>query len=159
MVKVYFETPDNSYAERVATFKTEELYIACLPILEAEAKKQNFIVTESVEEIFDFDEWVNYMLNNTTFEEQEIRDFQEHYQNLLSHAKNGNLFYESKAEQKDLFEFYEEQPEELKEFLSNYQNFEELDYEELRAMRAECEKIGFTFDFYLDAQANNLRKL
>ena len=117
MVKVYFETPNNSYAERVATFKTEELYIACLPILKAEAKKQNFIVTESVEEA-------------------EIKD-----------------------KQKDLFEFYEEQSEELKEFLSNYQNFEDLDYEELRAMRAECEKIGYTFDFYLDAQAHNLRKI
>jgi hypothetical protein len=114
MVKVYFETPNNSYAERVATFKTEELYIACLPILEAEAKKQNFIVTESIEET-------------------EIK--------------------------KDLFEFYEEQPEELKEVLRKYGNFEELDYEELKSMRAECKNIGFTFDFYLDAQAHNLRKL
>lgn len=38
MVRVYFES--NSHAELVATFESEELYNQCLPILEAEAKKQ-----------------------------------------------------------------------------------------------------------------------
>lgn len=159
MVKVYFETPNHTYCERVATFKTEELYIICLPILEAEAKKQNFIVTESIEDFFYFEDWVSYMLNNTTFEEQEIRDFNDHYQNLLSHAENGNLFYKSKENKKDLFEFHEEQPEELKAILKAYENFEELDYQQLEMIQKECKKIGFTFDFYLDAQPYNLRKL
>ena len=49
MVKVYFETPNNSYCEEVATFDTEELYMLCLPVLEKEAKKRNMIVTESTE--------------------------------------------------------------------------------------------------------------
>jgi len=124
MVKVYFETKNGSYAEQVATFEDESLFDICYSSLKAEATKQGYILTESVDCIEDEDE-------NETEEETK----------------------------KDLFEFYEEQPEELKELLSHYESFEELDYEELRAMRAECEKIGYTFDFYLDAQPYNLRKL
>ena len=48
MVKVYFES--GSHSELVATFQTEELFIECLPVLTAEAEKQNCIITESVEE-------------------------------------------------------------------------------------------------------------
>ena len=48
MVKVFFES--GSHADLVATFDSEELYIACLPTLEAEAKKSNMFVTESIEE-------------------------------------------------------------------------------------------------------------
>ncbi len=50
MVKVYFETPNNSYAELVAIFESEDTYMLCLPILESEAKKDGMIVTESVVE-------------------------------------------------------------------------------------------------------------
>ena len=48
MVKVFFES--GSHAELVATFNSEKLYMACLPTLEAEAKKSNMFVTESIEE-------------------------------------------------------------------------------------------------------------
>jgi len=44
MIKVYFES--NSHAELVATFESEDLYIASLPALEKKAKKQGMIVTE-----------------------------------------------------------------------------------------------------------------
>tara|TARA_R110000782_G_scaffold96183_2_gene180636 strand:- start:4701 stop:4955 length:255 start_codon:yes stop_codon:yes gene_type:complete len=47
-VKVYYES--NSHAEEVATFNDEDTYIKCLPSLEAEAKKQGMIVTESLVE-------------------------------------------------------------------------------------------------------------
>ena len=54
MVTVYFETPNHSYAEKVATFNSEETYISCLKSLEKEAKKHRMVVTESVyEEGFD----------------------------------------------------------------------------------------------------------
>ena len=46
MINVYFES--DTHAEFVASFYTEELFIACLPTLEAEAKKQNMFVTEQV---------------------------------------------------------------------------------------------------------------
>ena len=47
MIAVYFETENGSYAEEVATFKNDELYMKCLPILEREAKEHRMIVTES----------------------------------------------------------------------------------------------------------------
>jgi hypothetical protein len=49
-IVVYFETPNNSYAEVVAQFADDDLYNACLPILEAQAEAQGYIVTESVRE-------------------------------------------------------------------------------------------------------------
>ena len=50
-VKVYFES--KNHAELVATFDTEELYIACFPALEEEAKKHRMILTESCEDYND----------------------------------------------------------------------------------------------------------
>jgi hypothetical protein len=47
MIVVYFETPNNSYAEVVAKFADDELYNACVPVLEAQAKAQGYILTES----------------------------------------------------------------------------------------------------------------
>lgn len=50
MITVYFEYK-NIYAEKVATFETEELYHACLPMLEKAAKKNNFTdISESYDE-------------------------------------------------------------------------------------------------------------
>jgi len=50
MITVYFEYK-NSYSEKIATFETEELYHACLPMLEKMAKKNNFTyVSESYDE-------------------------------------------------------------------------------------------------------------
>lgn len=48
MINVYFETPNGSYSEQVATFKDEELFMKFLPALELEAKEFRMIVTESV---------------------------------------------------------------------------------------------------------------
>lgn len=44
MLKVYFET--NTTAYLVATFETEELYLKCLPVLEAAAEEAGYTVTE-----------------------------------------------------------------------------------------------------------------
>ena len=49
-VVVYFENKSPAHSEVVATFASEELYIACLPALEKKAKKVSMIVTESVRE-------------------------------------------------------------------------------------------------------------
>lgn len=46
MIKVYFES--GRHAELVATFESESVYMACLPILEVLASEQRMIVTESV---------------------------------------------------------------------------------------------------------------
>lgn len=45
MIAVYFEKRFN--ATIVARFATDELYMACLPALEAEAKKGGFKITEA----------------------------------------------------------------------------------------------------------------
>jgi len=57
MIIVYFETPNNSYAEVVAKFADDELYNACVPVLEAQAKAQGYILTESFieDEELDYD--------------------------------------------------------------------------------------------------------
>ena len=47
-VKVSFETENGSYAENVAWFNSEELYIICFKALEKEAKKDRYIITESM---------------------------------------------------------------------------------------------------------------
>ena len=46
-VKVYFE--NGCYAELIATFQSEELYMLAVPALEAYAKENNLILTESVD--------------------------------------------------------------------------------------------------------------
>ena len=52
MVYVYFET--SSTAVLVAKFINEEMYHACLPALEEQAKKDGFFITESIEENEEF---------------------------------------------------------------------------------------------------------
>ena len=47
MIKVFFETEKGSFAEEVATFRDEELFMDCLPALEKQAKKERYVVTES----------------------------------------------------------------------------------------------------------------
>ena len=49
MIRVYFET--DSVSEQVATFESENHYIACLHVLEELARQERWErVTESVEE-------------------------------------------------------------------------------------------------------------
>jgi hypothetical protein len=56
MVKVYFEsskdgvTSDGRWAELVSIFEDEVIYGICLPALEAYAKENRMIVTESIVE-------------------------------------------------------------------------------------------------------------
>lgn len=49
-IVVYFETLNNNAGHVVAQFADDELYNACLPVLEAQAKAQGYIVTESCRE-------------------------------------------------------------------------------------------------------------
>lgn len=58
----------------------------------------------------------------------------------------------------DLFEDYEDQPKEVKAILANYE-MEDNDYETLQNLKAELESIGYTFDFGLDAEPYDLRKI
>ncbi len=47
-VRVYFETENLSWACEVAYFKNEDIYDACIGVLEKKAKSLGYILTESV---------------------------------------------------------------------------------------------------------------
>ena len=53
VIRVYFETPNGSYADEVATFTDEEYFDACYPALEKLAEKQGYVLTESFSELED----------------------------------------------------------------------------------------------------------
>lgn len=62
---------------------------------------------------------------------------------------------------KDLFEHYEEQPEELQEICEHYSIKEQaqgLNYNDCKSFLEEVEPLGYTFDYGLDAEPFNLRK-
>ena len=60
----------------------------------------------------------------------------------------------------DLFEDYENIPENVQSVLDKYAEvFEEGDYDGLKKVLSELEMIGYTFEYGLDGQAYNLRKL
>lgn len=58
----------------------------------------------------------------------------------------------------DLFEDYEDQPEEVRNILAKY-DMEENDYAVLDEMLAELETIGYTFEYDLSGEPYDLRKI
>ena len=58
----------------------------------------------------------------------------------------------------DLFEHQEDLPSEVKEILDKYSE-EDNTYESLGKMQSELEPLGYTFDYYLDAEPYGLRKM
>ena len=58
----------------------------------------------------------------------------------------------------DLFEDYEDQPAEVQAILAKYE-LEDNDYNTLKDLQAELEGIGYTFEFGLDAEPFDLRKI
>ena len=62
----------------------------------------------------------------------------------------------------DLFEDYELLPEELKAVCDKWQEkaaYWGLDYNDCEAFQKECETIGYTFDYGLDAEPFDLRSI
>ena len=60
----------------------------------------------------------------------------------------------------DLFEEYEKIPSKVGEILNKYeQGIQDGDYEILEKAKEELEKIGYTFEYYLDGLAYDLRKI
>lgn len=111
-----------------------------------------------MENINTFENWLIYMQNNTIFDLSELLDFKEHYQNGLSNAQNGNLFYEFAEDKKDLFEYYDELPQEVREILSFYE-LEEMDYLTCENLLKELNAVGYTFEYGLSAEPFNLKKI
>lgn len=60
------------------------------------------------------------------------------------------------AQELDLFEYYEELPQEVQDILIT---FEDETYEECERLLNELKPYGYTFEYYLDATPYNLTKL
>lgn len=58
----------------------------------------------------------------------------------------------------DLFNDYDNLSGPIKDILDEYSEKDQT-YQNCENLLAECEAIGYTFDFYLDAVPFNLRKL
>lgn len=58
----------------------------------------------------------------------------------------------------DLFQYYEELPEEVKNILTKYENCDST-YENCEYLLQELNEVGYTFEFYLDAVPFNLTKI
>lgn len=59
----------------------------------------------------------------------------------------------------DLFDTPDLIPNEVTEILNSFNEDTDNTYFELGRLQKQLEKIGYTFDFYLDAQPYNLRRL
>ena len=59
----------------------------------------------------------------------------------------------------DLFDTPDLIPNEVAEILNSFNEDTDNTYFELGRLQKQLEKIGYTFDFYLDAQPYNLRRL
>jgi hypothetical protein len=44
------------------------------------------------EDIYYFDDWVSDMLNSSDYEEKDLLEFEEYYQNILSFNENTDMF-------------------------------------------------------------------
>jgi len=53
VIRVYFETPNHSYADEVATFTEQKYFDACYRQLEKLAEQEGYILTESFSELED----------------------------------------------------------------------------------------------------------
>lgn len=62
---------------------------------------------------------------------------------------------------RDLFEFYEEQPKELREVCERWEEkcSNGLDYNDCANFLNEVNQVGFTFEYYLDAEPYDLRPM
>lgn len=96
----------------------------------------------------------------------------ERYESLLAEAErhlasfaNGSMEKGGKTKEKenmgvDLFEDYEKIPAKVQKILDKYEDgFTDGDYDVLKKAHDEMEEIGYTFEYYLDGQAYDLRKI
>lgn len=59
----------------------------------------------------------------------------------------------------DLFEHIETLPKEVQDVIKHYSQFNGLDYNQCAEFQFKLNQLGFTFDYYLDAEPYGLRVL
>ena len=87
-----------------------------------------------------------------------LLEYPEIEQDFYTELSKVELITETEEKELDLFEYYEEQPEEVKAILSRYE-LEEIDYNTCENLLAELNAIGYTFEYGLSAEPFNLRKI
>jgi hypothetical protein len=129
----------------------------------------------SVDVIFENPDY-NYSTSiNPDASEEEIRKYfvgnmfdmgvypSENFQKVIDIRYNRNKNYANGGGMEggvDLFEDYDNIPDNVKEILEKYQeSFEDGEYRGLGMANDELNKIGYTFEYYLDGQAYDLRKI
>lgn len=90
-------------------------------------------------------------------EKELSHNFRRTYEGYKKYKKGGDVSGDYDPE-KDLFLKYETLPDDVKAILDKYSE-EDATYESLAAMTNELEPLGYTFDYYLDAEPYNLRKI
>jgi hypothetical protein len=74
------------------------------------------------------------------------------------YATGGYMANGGETDGVDLFEDYEDQPQEVTAILSKYE-LEDNDYDVLEELLAELKEIGYTFEYGLDGEPYDLRKI
>lgn len=65
---------------------------------------------------------------------------------------------ETDEEGVDLFEDYDDQPQEVQDILEKY-DFEDADYQTLKKLKKELNAVGYTFEYDMDGSPYDLRKI
>lgn len=65
----------------------------------------------------------------------------------------------TKQNEIDLFEHYEDLPENVQAILTKFNEAKDENYEDCAKLVEDLEKIGYTCEYYLDATLFNLKKL
>jgi hypothetical protein len=110
------------------------------------------------------DAWVVAKLERATTDLSDITHYLEGASQGYEKGGMMNTYDEGgemeESEEVDLFEDYENIPDNVQEILDKYEeDFEEGNYKRLQEAQKELEKIGYTFEFGLDGVAYNLRKM
>ena len=84
-----------------------------------------------------------------------VKNFKQFVNENLQQNNNLNIQYY------DLFEHYEMQPPKLKEVVDRWDKklTDGLSYDEVSQFLRDVEKVGYTFDYYLDAVPYGLRPI
>jgi len=99
--------------------------------------------------------------------QKNFRDMDETFYKVMSESKyrmdygfekGGYMANGGEMEGVDLFEDYEDQPEEVSAILSKYE-LEDNDYDVLEQLLSELKEIGYTFEYGLDGEPYDLRKI
>lgn len=79
---------------------------------------------------------------------------------FANHTREGQYEHggETDEEGVDLFEDYDDQPQEVQDILEKY-DFEDADYQTLKKLKIELNAIGYTFDYDMDGSPYDLRKI